>query len=510
VGGKVFLVGAGPGDPGLVTLRGARAIGRADLLLHDALSHPSLLDLSPPGAERIDVGKHAGEVDGVVQGEIEARMIAAARAGKTVVRLKGGDPYLFGRGSEEAEALWAAGVPFEVIPGVSSPVAAAAYAGLPFTHREVASIVTYVTGHESADKPERLVDFHLLARVPGTIVILMGMRHLASIVDELLASGKPATTPTAIVQWASRPDQRTVTGTLGEIVEKSRTAGMGSPAVVILGDVVRHRDHLRWFDRRPLFGRRVLVTRAREQAGTLAEALWDEGAEPVLAPTIEIDEPADPAPLRAAALGADRYDWIVFTSANAVRRFFDALITAGGDVRRLGRVRILAIGPATAEALHPFGLRPDLVPAEHRGEAAAQVLLDLEPMAGKRILLPRAEAAREVIAERLRAAGAIVESVVAYRTVMPADADKATIGARLAAGEIDAAAFTSSSTLRNFVEMFGAAALARVVVASIGPVTTQTARDLGVEVQVEANPYTVEGLVRALAAHFGDPDALSG
>lgn len=374
-------------------------------------------------------------------------------------------------------------------------------------------MVTLVTGHESSDKVEKLVDFAALAKTSGTIAILMGMKNLPSIADALLANGRPATTPAAVVQWTSRPDQRTVVGTLGDIADKVRLAGLGSPAVVILGEAVKHRERLRWFDRRPLFGRRVLVTRAREQAGTLAEALWDQGAEPVVLPTIEIEEPADPGPLQRAALGADAWDWIVFTSANAVRRFFDALVAGGGDVRRLGRVKILAIGPATAEALVPFGLVPDLVPKEHRGEAAAQVLLDTGPMAGVRILLPRAQAGREVIAERLRAAGAVVDSVVAYRTVVPADADRDLVRARIEKGEIDAAAFTSSSTLKNFLELFGADAgrrlLEKVVVATIGPVTSETARDLGVRVRVEASPYTVDGLVRALCDHFGDQDAVS-
>lgn len=492
--GRVTLVGAGPGDPGLITLRGVEALREAEVVVYDYLASPELLQHAPEAAERIYVGKRAG-CHAMAQGEINALLVRLGQEGKRVVRLKGGDPFLFGRGGEEAEALAAAGVPFEVVPGVTSAIAVPAYAGIPVTHRGVASSLAIVTGHEDPRKRESAIDWEGLARI-DTIVFLMGVANLAQIAAELAAHGRPEDTPAAVIQWGTLGMQRTVTGTLADIAARVREAGLTSPAVTVVGGVVHLRERLRWFERRPLLGLRVLVTRARQQASRLAEGLRALGADPVECAVIETAPPLDWGALDGAIAALGRYRWVVFTSANGVEVFFARLALAGRDARALAAARIAAIGPATAEALNTHGVRADLVPAEYVAEALAEAMGEVQ---GQRVLLPRADIARPALAARLRAAGAEVDEVVAYRTVRP-EGLEARLREALAGANV--VAFTSSSTVRNLVEALGhgeaAQALAGVAVACIGPVTAQTARELGLEPAVVAEEYTIEGLLEAL------------
>lgn len=502
VPGTVYLVGAGPGDPELITARGLRRLREADVVLYDALVHPDQLEAVKPGCELIFVGKRAGRVS-QRQAEINERLVRAARQGKTVVRLKGGDPYLFGRGSEEAELLASEGIPFEVVPGVPSPLAATAYAGLSLTHRELSSSVAYVTATESVQKDRTGHDWSKLATATQTLVIFMGMRKLDSLAKLLIEHGRSADTPAAVVQWASLPKQRTVVGTLGDIHQLAFEAHMGLPALTIIGDVVRLREHLRWFDTKPLFGKRVLVTRAVHQARSLAALLRDEGAQPILAPTIRIAPPADPNPVRDAVHRLHTYDWVLFTSANTVESIFTAIAAAGLDARALHGAKVCAIGAKTEAALLDRGLRADLVPAQARAEG---VVAALRPRlaAGSRVLLPRAEIAREVLPESLEAAGAHVDIVVVYRSLPPQTRDVERIRSLIDPGEIDAVLFTSSSTVKNLADVLGpdATRLNELDLFSIGPVTTRTAQGLGLRVAETAAEQTIESLVAAARAYY--------
>lgn len=495
--GKVWLVGAGPGDPGLITVRGLEVLGRADLVLYDALAHPDLL-LACPQAEQRFVGKRYGE-DSVPQTEITDALIASARAGRRVVRLKGGDPYLFARGSEETEALAAAGVPFEIVPGVTSPVAAAAYAGLSLTHRDWSSSVTFITGHQRAGVAWSAEQWQRLATATDTICVLMGMRRIEEITLALVTGGRAASTPALVVQWGARPAQRVVSAPLGEIAAQVRREGLTNPALIIVGEVVRLRDQLRWYDTQPLFGRRVLVPRAREQAESTARALRERGAEPLVAPLIAIEPPPDGAALTAAVGALATYDWVVFTSANGVARTLAELARQGRDARAFGRAQIAAIGPKTAAALGAGGLRADLVAEEYVGESLATALL-ARVTAPCKVLLLRALVARDALPDALRAAGHDVEVVAAYRTTTPASSEAE---AWLAEGRVDAVLFTSSSTVTSLTSLLGARAhelLAGVALASIGPITSATLRGEGLEPSVTASEHTVSGLLDALEA----------
>jgi uroporphyrinogen III methyltransferase / synthase len=515
--GRVFLVGAGPGDPGLLTRRGERCLALADVVVHDDLVGPRLLDLVRPGAEIIPVGR--AHEDRLSQAEIDALLLSRARQGLNVVRLKNGDPFLFGRGAEEAETLAAAGVPFEVVPGVSSATAVAAYAGIPLTHRDHASLVTIATGHqarcEGVVSPPAL-PWDILARQSGTLVFLMGMRQLPAIARELVRHGASPDTPAAAVQWGTTGRQRTVVAMLGTLADAARDAGLGPPGVVVVGDVVRLRERVRWFESRPLFGRRVVVTRPRGQADSLADLLEDRGAEVIPFPTIAIEPPPDPRPLERAVAGAAGYDWIVFTSANGVEAFFARFAATERDVRELAAVRLAAIGPETAARLERRLLRPAVVPADYRAEGLLDAL-GADDVRGRRVLLPRAAGARPVLPEELRRRGADVTEVEAYRAEPPADANVDPLRVALEASAIDAVTFTSSSTVRNFVGLVGAARArlrraGRPVIACIGPVTAATARELGLEVDVVPRLYTTAALAAALADHFcnGPTDRLSG
>jgi uroporphyrinogen III methyltransferase/synthase len=487
----VYLVGAGPGDPGLLTRRGAEVLARADVVVYDRLSAASLLELAPAAAERVNVGKSAGRAV-MPQPEIDALLVERGRAGLEVVRLKGGDPYVFARGGEEALALQQAGVPFEVVPGVTSAIAVPAYAGIPVTLRYSSTSFTVVTGHEDPDKGGEL-DWEAVARVGGTIVILMGVGRLPKIVERLLAGGLAPSTPAAAVRWGTRPEQHTVRATLATLADND----LAAPSTIVIGAVAA--SELDWFTTRPLFGRRVVVTRPRHQASTLAAKLRDLGAEPLEVPTIEIADPADGgAALRQAAAEVRSYDWVVLTSPNGAARFCDAL----RDGRDLAGVRLAAIGPGTADALAARNLVADLVPERF----VAESLLEAFPLpshrdgSSGRVLLARAEVAREVLPDGLRSMGWEVEVVDAYRTVPAAvDDDR-----RAAVAGADIVTFTSSSTVERFLDAYGPDAVPPVV-ACIGPITAATARQRGLHVDVTASVHTIDGLVAALLAHVAPP-----
>ena len=484
---KVYLVGAGPGDPDLITVKGRRILQQADSILFDHLAPEALLSLAPPHAERVYVGKKKSAHE-YQQSEICAMLIERARRGLTVVRLKGGDPFLFGRGGEEAESLVEAGIPFEVVPGVTTPLGIAAYTGVPLTHREHTSAVTFVTGHAVG-----AIDWAKVGHAE-TLVIFMGLTTFPEVARELIARGRSADTPAMAVRWATRADQETLVGTLATLPPLIAKRGLRPPATIVVGEVVRLREKLNWFERLPLFGKRIVVTRATEQAGTLAAQLSSLGAGVVELPTIEIRPPADPAPLERAIAELHVYDWLIFTSANGVRFFTEALDRSRRDLRAL-KARICAIGPATRDAVEALHLKVDLIGKEYVAEGLLDSLA-AHALAGARVLLPRAAVARDLVPAELTRRGARVDVVEAYRTVPPEG-----IAARIAevfAHPPDCITFTSSSTVENLVAAGGSDLLRGVAVASIGPITSRTARDLGVEVTVEAHPYTVESLVHAI------------
>jgi uroporphyrinogen III methyltransferase/synthase len=488
--GTVYLIGAGPGDPDLLTLKGRRLLARADVVLYDHLAPESLLAFAPPHAERIYVGKKKSN-HAATQDEITQLLIAHAKLGRTVVRLKGGDPFIFGRGGEEAEALADAGIPFEIVPGVTTPLGIAAYTGVPLTHREHTSAVTFVTGHSV-----EAIDWDRVGHV-DTVVLFMGLTHFDSIARELIARGRSPETPAMAVRWATRPDQETLTGTLATLPDLIAARKMKPPVTIVIGEVVRLREKLDWFERLPLFGRRIVVTRAREQSDSLASRLRALGADAVELPTIQIGPAADYAPLDCAISNLSSYDWLLFTSANGVRFFMERLDRSAADLRDL-RARICAIGPATRAAVEALHLKVDLMGKEYVAEG---LLAAFEPydLKGARVLLPRAAVARDLVPVELSRRGARVDVVEAYRTVVPADA--ASHIAAVFARKPDAITFTSSSTVQNFVAAAGSAAvLDGVPVASIGPITTETARKLGIAVTAQAREFTLDGLLEAVLA----------
>ncbi len=502
--GKVYLVGAGPGDPGLLTLRGKECLELADVILYDYLANPSLLAHVRDRAERIYVGRR-GKGKYPEQEAINRLLIDRARVGNMVVRLKGGDPFVFGRGGEEAEALAAAGIEFEVVPGVTAAVAAPAYAGIPVTHRTLASTLTIVTGHEDPEKPTTALDWSRLASSQGTLVFLMGMKNLSTIAATLIAEGRAASTPVAIIRWGTRVSQQTVVGTLADISEKAHAARMEPPTVIIVGEVVQLRPKLSWFERRPLFGKRVLMTRAKEQAGELASRLAGYGAEPVEAPTITIVPPLDWSPVDQAISEIGTYNWVIFTSVNGVSRFMTRLFARGLDSRCLAGRRVCCIGPRTAQELEKFGVRADMVPAEYQAEGVLAEL-NRHGVHGSRILIPRAEVARDLLPDELRAAGAHVAVVAVYRTLAPDD-DSGEWRQELMGRRIHLVTFTSSSTVRNFVTLLGGIEavkplLESVLIAAIGPITASTIQEYGLTVSIMAKENTIPALVDAIAHHY--------
>lgn len=486
---KVYLVGAGPGDPELITLKGRRVLAQAGCVLYDHLASDALLDLAPASAERIYVGKKKSD-HAYSQDEICHMMIERARKGCAVVRLKGGDPLIFGRGGEELEALVEAGIPFEVVPGVTTPLGIAAYTGVPLTHREHTSAVTFVTGHN--------IDQIDWGRVGAseTVVVFMGLTAIAGISRELIAKGRSGDTPAMAVRWATRPDQETVEGTLADLPDRIAAAGMKPPATIVIGEVVRLRQRLGWFEQLPLFGQRIVITRDRGQAGDLGARLHALGADVIELPTIEIRPAYDPEPLDRAIAQLESYDWLIFTSANGVRYFVDRLDSSGRDLRAL-KARLCTIGPATRQAVEALHLKVDLMPDEYVAESLVSAFDGID-LAGKRVLLPRAAVARDVVPNELAKRGAVVDVVEAYRTVVPLDAEQRARTIFRAERKPHWITFTSSSTVKNFLAIAGRDALEGIHVASIGPVTSSTLKMHGIPVTAEAKPFTMDGLVQAI------------
>jgi uroporphyrinogen III methyltransferase/synthase len=496
--GRVFLVGAGPGDPRLLTVRGLWCLRQADLVLYDGLVNPLLLRETSATAERTSRAA-AGDGRRLDQEEINCRLIAAAREGKTVVRLKGGDPFVFGRGGEEAAALAEAGIPFEVVPGVTAAVAAGAYAGISFTHREFSSAVAFVTGHEDPEKTSSRLDYESLARFSGTLVFYMGLDRLAEIARSLIEHGMPAATPAAVICKATLPAQRTLTGTLEGIATQVQAAGLKPPSLIIVGECIRQREHIAWFEHRPLFGQRIGITRPLEQTGNEIERCLDLGAQPVLMPLIEIKPPDDLGPLDAAIARLADFNWLVFTSVNGVRALFDRIWDIGLDSRAVSHIKLAAIGPATAEALHEYRLRADLVPASYRSEDLASAMMP--HVQGCRVLWPRASRGRDVLIESLTAAGARIETVVAYRHC-DAEGLPALAVELLAAGQLDWILLSSPAIARRLSELLPDAVRPRLGqsprLAAISPVTADAARECGLPITVVAETFTWEGLWEAV------------
>jgi uroporphyrinogen III methyltransferase/synthase len=494
--GTVYLVGAGPGDPALLTRRALDLIARADAILYDRLIPSGALDGARPDADLRYVGKRPGD-PAMPQEEIDAELVRLGGEGKLVVRLKGGDPFVFGRGGEEAEALAAAGVRFEVVPGVTAGVAAPAYAGIPVTHRDLASAVAFVTAHEDPDKPEPAIDWHALARFPGTLVFYMGVKRLGDVAERLVAAGRDAAEPAAVVERGTLPGQRVVTGPLGEIAGRAAAAGVRPPAVTLVGPAAALHDRLAWLERRPLHGQVVAVTRARAQASGLARRLTDLGAEVLEAPAIRIEPRLGDADVTEAVSRIRDFALVCLTSPNGVRLLFDALAAAGYDARVLAGATVAAIGPGTASELRGAGIVPDVVPPRSIAESLVEALDDV-PVEGRAVLVARAAEARDVLPGALRDRGARVSDVALYDTVAEPLGDDA----REALERATYFTFTSSSTVRFFTESGGRVPDgARVV--SIGPVTSETARELGLRVDVEAERHDIDGLVEALVADAG-------
>ena len=499
---KVYLIGAGPGDPGLFTLRGRDCLAAADVVIYDALANDALLGHARKDAELIYVGKVAGD-HALPQDGINRLLVEKAREGKVVARLKGGDPYIFGRGGEEAEALLEAGIPFEEVPGISSTIAAPAYAGIPLTHRNFASSVTIITGHENPDKPGSVHNWQALAQSASTLVFVMGMKNLPDIARNLLDAGMDPATPAALVYRGTTPRQRSLVATLAALPQAAVDQGFSNPSVIVVGKVCSLHDQLGWFEQRPLFGRSVVVTRAREQASGLAQELVQLGADVIQCPTIEIRPLDDYAPLDRAIAALGEYQWLIFTSVNGVKYFWQRLELAGRDARALGSCKVAAIGPATAEALRIRGIVPDLVPEKYMAEGVIAGLQAQGPVSGMRMLLPRAAKAREILPEELRKAGATVDVIAAYETV-PAAVLKDEVLAGLSDRSIDCVTFGSSSTVENFLSIFPAETLATsgARIAAIGPITAATLARRGLPCHIQPSEFTIPALVAAVAEAF--------
>ena len=497
--GEVYLVGAGPGDPGLVTLRAKECIENANVIVYDHLANPETLSWTRDDAEIIYAGKEPGGSQ-LSQQQINALLIEKAREGKQVVRLKGGDPFVFGRGAEEAQAIADAGIPFEIVPGITSAIAGPAYAGIPMTHRAHNSHVTFFTGHEDPAKAESAIDYAALAKLGGTQVMLMGVERLGSITSEMLKHGVRGDLPVALVCSATTGQQETLTGTLSDIAQKAVANDFKAPAVAVFGEVVSLRDGLNWYEKRPLLGKRIVVTRTRKQASALSNKLRALGAQVIELPTIRIEPPSDLREFAELVQDAHIYDWIVFTSANGVEAFFDIFFKLYDDAREIGGARIAAIGPATAQRVKDFHLHFDLQPDEFVAEAVLREFKKQGSIENLRILLVRAEKARDVLPKELSAAGAILDEAFAYRTV-PETRDASGARRQLAQDGADLITFTSSSTVENFLAL-GLPWPKGMRIASIGPITSKTVRDRGLKVDVEARRHDIDGLVQAIRGLF--------
>ncbi len=498
--GIVYLVGAGPGDPGLITVKGMRQVELADCIVYDRLTNKALLEDARDDAELIDVGKIPGKAENR-QEDINELLVRLGKEGKRIVRLKGGDPFVFGRGGEEAEALRDAGIAFEVVPGITSAISVPAYAGIPLTHRRFASYFTVVTGNEDPTRPDSAIDWSALARLHGTLVVLMGRENLVGITEGLMKNGRSPDTPVALVQWGTEPFQQTLTGTLADIADRAVNADLKPPIVTVIGDVVNLRAKLAWFDNRPLFGRRVLVTRTRTQASSLSQLLLERGAMPVELPTIEIRRPDTTDGLDMPLKRLEEFDWVVFTSVNAIDIVFERLDALGMDARSFSGCGVAVIGPATAEKLKRRGIVPDLVPESFVSESLVEAF-KAQNMHNAKVLLPRADIARDALSEGLKALGAGVEEVTAYHTVIPADTAKK--AQDIVSKGIDVATFTSSSTVRNLSRAMNGEleVLSQATIACIGPITADAAREVGLAPDIVSSEHTIQGLVNALEAYY--------
>ncbi len=498
--GHCSLVGAGPGDLGLVTLRAKETIERGDVLVYDYLCNPEMLSWAKPDAEKIYVGKKAGGHT-LTQEEINELLVKKTAAGLQVVRLKGGDPFVFGRGGEEALALAAAKLSFEIVPGVSSAIAAPAYAGIPVTHRGLATQVTFFTGHEDPTKTESSLDFMELARLKGTKVMLMGVERLRIITGKFLENGASPETPVTLIRWGTTPRQETLSGRLSDIAELAEKANFQAPAVAVFGEVAKLRSELQWYDNRPLYGKRIVVTRSRKQAGALTKSLTDLGADVIEIPTIRTEPPTNLREFAEMVRDAHAYDWLIFTSPNAVEAFFEMFYRIYSDAREIGGTRIAAVGPATAKKIAEYHLKVDVQPDEFVPEAIVDVLRKDGDIENLRVLIPRAEVTREILATMLTKLGAIVDETIAYRTV-PETEDTSGALARFDAGEADLITFTSSSTVENFLAL--RPKLPKTLkTASIGPLTTQTLRKAGIVPDMEAEKHDIPGLVAVIVRELG-------
>lgn len=501
--GKVYLVGAGPGDPGLITVRGKQLIERAEVVVYDYLANPKLLKHAPKSAELKYVGKKGNAHHAHTQEEINQILVDHSQAGRMVVRLKGGDPFIFGRGGEEIQEIQAAGIPFEVVPGVTSATAAATYAGIPITHRDFTASVAFLTGHEDPTKKKSNVDWTKLATGAGTIVVYMGIKNLPIIVDNLISNGRDAKTPVAVVRWASTPQQESVVGTLETITEIVAEAKIKAPALIIIGGVVSLRETIDWFEKRPLFGKKIIVTRTREKASELVYELEEHGANCIECATINIAPVKKPKELDSALERIGEFHWILFTSINGVKYFFERLHAVGMDARDLKGPSIAVVGKSTADYLHTFGVNADLIPSVFTGEGLAESLLD-QGIEGRSILIPRAKQAREIVPETLRGAGAQVTIAPVYVN-NPVVEKRDEILEELKSGTVDLLTFTSSSTVTNFLAMLNlesqeeiTALLADVKIAAIGPITAKTVTDNGLTVDIQPEKHTIPAMLDSI------------
>lgn len=499
--GKVYLIGAGPGDPGLLGLKAKECLETADAVVYDRLADPRIIEFCRKDAEMVYVGK-ASANHTMRQPDINKLLVKLAAEGKTVARLKGGDPFVFGRGGEEAIELLEAGLPFEFVPGVTSAIAVAEYAGIPVTHRHVATSFAVITGHEDPTKGESTINWKGLATAVDTLVFLMGVENIERISSQLIANGRSADCPAAVIRWGTRPEQRTLITTVGKAAADVKATGMKPPAIFLVGEVVKLREQLQWFDNKPLFGKTVIVTRARAQASALTKKLEAQGARVLEAPAIKIVPPADFAPLDKAIAEIDTYKWLILTSVNGVEYFFNRLQKAGKDSRALCGVKIATIGSATAEALKGYGITADLIPSAYKAEELADALAE-DTKAGDKLLLARAKVARNVMPERLRALGAQVDVVAAYETVADCQ-NKEELLEALESGEASVVTFTSSSTVTNLLDVLGDKKdlLNKVALAAIGPVTAETLEKNGLKPAISAAEYTIDGLMTAIEEYY--------
>ncbi len=495
---KVYLIGAGPGDPGLLTIKGKDVLHKADVLVYDYLANSSFLNFARPDAEIIYVGKKGGDHT-LSQEEINQLIVKKAKEGKVVARLKGGDPYMFGRGGEEAEELAEAGVPFEVVPGVTSAIGAAAYAGIPLTHRAMSSSVTFATGHEDPTKPESAHNWEALAKSSSTLVFFMGMKNLPEICSKLLAAGMAPRTPAALIRWGTTPKHKSLVSTLKALPADAQKHGFSAPSLIIIGKVVSMHDTIGWFEKKPLLGKGVVVTRAREQASDIASLLAEQGANVIQFPTIDIQPLDDYSAVRKTLGYLNSYDWVAFTSVNGVSYFFEQLYAIGADARALAGCKIAAIGPATAQALKKRGIKPDFVPERFVAESVVQGLTALG-ISNKRILIPRAKVARDVLPEQLGKAGACVDVLPIYET-KPGQGRREEVLEMLENGDIQCVTFGSSSTVDNFLSLIPASKLKEypnLKFACIGPITSKTLEKYGLSCDFQPTDYTIPALVDIL------------